>query len=407
MTSININSTSISRRIFIADINSSNGAGLTGLTWNTAGLTVNLITDDLSVPINIPLVNLTSLTSWLSGGFKEIDPVLMPGWYVYCIPDTAFDYAGSCDIIIFGAANMAVVNLHIDVESTIPNIQNNSSVLLNRIVGTLTSGNHFPQSGDTFSRLGAPIAASISQDIQTRLPTSGYITPPSAVSISNQINTDLSNSHGSGSWLNNDDNSIRNAIGLASGNIDTQFTTITSKTNNLPSSFPANFASLGINSSGHINRVTLVDNVSNGGSSGSPSAIIVIPANSIPQISGTNITVFKGTTWNINVSGVGNNATDFYFTLKSHGGSSDLNSAIQLNTSGLVYFNNSLQNDNTSKITYSSNNSGTLNIYIKPELTSQISPVKYYWDIKAIDSETSIVSFGSWHVKEDITNRYE
>lgn len=62
---------------------------------------------------------------------------------------------------------------------------------------------------------------------------------------------------------------IRSAVGLASANLDTQLTTIDdfldteiaaikAKTDTIPT-FPTNFASLGINASGHITRVVLVD----------------------------------------------------------------------------------------------------------------------------------------------------
>jgi hypothetical protein len=43
-----------------------------------------------------------------------------------------------------------------------------TTTLLSRIVGTLGSGTHQPQSGDAFARLGAPAGASISADIATR-----------------------------------------------------------------------------------------------------------------------------------------------------------------------------------------------------------------------------------------------
>lgn len=39
------------------------------------------------------------------------------------------------------------------------------TTLLTRIVGTLAAGTHNPQSGDAFSRIGAPVGASISADI--------------------------------------------------------------------------------------------------------------------------------------------------------------------------------------------------------------------------------------------------
>lgn len=43
--------------------------------------------------------------------------------------------------------------------------------------------------------------------------------------------------------------------------LDTEIAAIKAKTDNLPASFPTNFSSLGINSSGHISRVTLADTV--------------------------------------------------------------------------------------------------------------------------------------------------
>lgn len=43
----------------------------------------------------------------------------------------------------------------------------NMSTLLSRIVGTLASGTHQPQSGDAYARLGTPAGASVSADIAT------------------------------------------------------------------------------------------------------------------------------------------------------------------------------------------------------------------------------------------------
>ena len=48
------------------------------------------------------------------------------------------------------------------------------ATLLSRIVGTLATGTHNPQSGDAYARLGAPAGASIAADIGTRLATAGY-----------------------------------------------------------------------------------------------------------------------------------------------------------------------------------------------------------------------------------------
>jgi hypothetical protein len=68
---------------------------------------------------------------------------------------------------------------------TLTAISDSSGVttLLSRIVGTLATGTHNPQSGDSFARLGAPVGASISADIATRLASAGYTAPDNATIV--------------------------------------------------------------------------------------------------------------------------------------------------------------------------------------------------------------------------------
>lgn len=54
-------------------------------------------------------------------------------------------------------------NLDATVTSRAP--ATDTSTLLSRIIGTLATGTHQPQSGDSFARLGAPVGASISADL--------------------------------------------------------------------------------------------------------------------------------------------------------------------------------------------------------------------------------------------------
>jgi hypothetical protein len=117
------------------------------------------------------------------------------------------------------------------------------TTLLSRIVGTLSAGTHNPQSGDSFTRIGTPVGASISDDIATRLPTSTYEAPPSSSTIASDV------------W-----SAVTRTI--TGGTI----ATVSDKTGySLTQTFPANFASLGINASGHIVRVVLVDTTTSGG----------------------------------------------------------------------------------------------------------------------------------------------
>jgi len=201
------------------------------------------------------------------------------------------------------------------------------TTLLSRIIGTLATGTHQPQSGDSFTRLGAPVGASIAADVQTRLATSGYTVPPTAAANATAVRTELTTelaridatissrstfaglgTNAPSNWINaaaiasdaiTDAKIASNAITaakiasnaitdakinngaftaakFASGAFDAVWTvatrelsafgfSVTVGTNNdktgygLTQSFPTNFASLGINSSGHISRVVLVD----------------------------------------------------------------------------------------------------------------------------------------------------
>ena len=65
-----------------------------------------------------------------------------------------------------------------------------TTTLLARIVGTLATGTHNPQSGDAYARLGAPAGASVSADIATRLATSGYTAPDNASITAIKAKTD-------------------------------------------------------------------------------------------------------------------------------------------------------------------------------------------------------------------------
>jgi hypothetical protein len=111
------------------------------------------------------------------------------------------------------------------------------TTLLTRIVGTLATGTHQPQTGDSFARLGAPVGASISADVQTRLAAASYTAPPTAAANAIAVWGAVSRT-------------------ITGGTI----TTVSDKTGySLSQAFPANFAALGINASGHVSRVTLVD----------------------------------------------------------------------------------------------------------------------------------------------------
>ena len=148
------------------------------------------------------------------------------------------------------------------------------TTLLTRIVGTLATGTHQPQTGDSFARLGAPVGSSISADVQTRLATASYTAPPAASVNAAAVRAELATELGridaavstrlaSASYTSPPSSAtiVAGVWSAASRTITGgTVTTVNDKTGySLSQAFPANFAALGINASGHVSRVTLVD----------------------------------------------------------------------------------------------------------------------------------------------------
>ena len=213
-------------QIFIADSSSTTGAGLTGLVFNSSGLTCYYHRDTDTTATAVTLVTMT-VGTFTSSGFKEIDATNMPGWYQLCPPNAVLaSGAKSVGLLLKGATNMAPLPIEVQlvafdtqdavrmgltalpnanaaasgglptIGATIPNATAGASgglLISGSNSGTTTlaaltitgamsingTGN-VAQTGDSFTRLGAPVAASISADIagvqsdtdniQTRLP---------------------------------------------------------------------------------------------------------------------------------------------------------------------------------------------------------------------------------------------
>lgn len=101
--------------VFIRNSGSSTGAGLTGLVFNSAGLTAYYALPKAAA-VQITLATLAAVTSsYSSGGFKEIDATNMPGWYRFDIPDAALASGRYVDIHFQGAASMAPCPVEIEL----------------------------------------------------------------------------------------------------------------------------------------------------------------------------------------------------------------------------------------------------------------------------------------------------
>lgn len=103
--------TSQSVGVFIQDSSKTNGAGLTGLVFNTSSLIAYYTFSGANTTaVAIPLVTLAAVTTaWASGGFKEIDATHTPGLYRLDIPNAALAASKGNSVVVYlsGATNMA------------------------------------------------------------------------------------------------------------------------------------------------------------------------------------------------------------------------------------------------------------------------------------------------------------
>lgn len=110
-------STSKRMAIFVADSSSTTGAGLTGLTYSSAGLKWYYWREDAGNAGGTAVTLATATRgTWTSGGFKEIDSTNLPGWYEIGIPDAVLaSGAYWVSMMLFGATNMAPCPLEIQL----------------------------------------------------------------------------------------------------------------------------------------------------------------------------------------------------------------------------------------------------------------------------------------------------
>ena len=111
------NSTSHSEYVFIQDSTSTTGAGLTGLVFNSAGLTAYYAVER-GAATAISLVTLASATAaYTSGGFVAVDGANMPGLYRFDVPNALLSVAATKNVVVMlkGATDMAPVVLEYQI----------------------------------------------------------------------------------------------------------------------------------------------------------------------------------------------------------------------------------------------------------------------------------------------------
>lgn len=107
-------STSVLVRLFVANSSVTTGAGLTGTTAGTAGLVGYYIGDGDTGTTQITFTSST-VGTWVSGGFKEVDSSRMPGIYEIGLPNAVLATTSTkTTVYVSGVTNMQDTVLFID-----------------------------------------------------------------------------------------------------------------------------------------------------------------------------------------------------------------------------------------------------------------------------------------------------
>jgi hypothetical protein len=106
-------------QVFASDLTSTSGAGKTGLLFNTATLICYYKRSSATASAAVTLATITTLGTFASGGFKEIDATNLPGMYEFHLPNAAL--ASGADNVVFlftGVANVFISPIEIELTAT-------------------------------------------------------------------------------------------------------------------------------------------------------------------------------------------------------------------------------------------------------------------------------------------------
>jgi hypothetical protein len=229
---------SVILRVKLMDSTSISGAGLTGVTSGSAGLTISTLRSDESSPVvygasSATIEDIATFGTYVSPTsgkcrFKEISSSLLPGIYELQLDNTRYAAPGTI-VAIFGAANLAQAdyevqceNLSVSVSGVNPLVrvmlsasqpdynvakETSATANMNSIMGYVSS-----VSGNVWSNATRTLTGSVSLDPATRVVLSASqpdYTPATsleATNIYNRIGTPISGS------ISNDIQNISTAV---------------------------------------------------------------------------------------------------------------------------------------------------------------------------------------------------
>ena len=241
------------------------------------------------------------------------------------------------------------------LQSTLSTVASNVSTILGRIIGTIASGTHEPQSGDSYARLGAPAGASIAADI-------------AAISAGTGLTAQQT----------------RDAMTLA--------------------------PSAGTPAAGSIDDL-LGDILEDTGTT-LPGLMAAELSNTSDSTASGAITRTRGNTWTINATiGAITGYTSLWFTVKHDKDDADSDAILQikLNSTGsdddLLYVNGATASDSTlGTITVSDASTGAIVIAVDETVTDDMPAGAFYYDVQVLNSgAVTTPDSGKFTITADVT----
>jgi hypothetical protein len=123
-------------RLFVQDATSITGAGLTGLAYNSSGLTCYYIREGDPSATAVTLSAGTAGT-WSSGGFVAVDATNLPGLYELGLPNASLSTGNSTVAMLKGATNQVPSLLEIELDAV--NYQDGAAAGLTRLDAAISS----------------------------------------------------------------------------------------------------------------------------------------------------------------------------------------------------------------------------------------------------------------------------
>lgn len=171
---------------------------------DTAGFLTALINDDslcLPVRVDFMVVNANVYDSLFAAAATDYLQTDVAQWLGTAAATPTVAGVPEVDATHFGgtagtfSAGRAEVNTS-HVSGTAQTANDNGAdinTILSRVIGTILTGNHNPQGGDNYARLGAPAGASVSADIATRMAEASINTTGGAVDNVTTVATTTTN----------------------------------------------------------------------------------------------------------------------------------------------------------------------------------------------------------------------